>query len=122
MAGVDAVGHRVVHGGERFAEPRVDRRRGLAGSATCPARAAAQPREPRRHRGGAAALPDVPHVAVFDTAFHQTLPPHASTYAIPPELATRHGVRRYGFHGTSHACVSRRAARLLGRAAGGRRT
>ena len=55
-------------------------------------------------------------MAVFDTAFHQTLPPHAYTYAVPPEWATRYGVRRYGFHGTSHAFVSRRAARLLGRA------
>jgi acetate kinase len=57
------------------------------------------------------ALPDVPHVAIFDTAFHQTLPPHAYTYAVPREW----GVRKFGFHGTSHAYVSRRAAELLGR-------
>jgi acetate kinase len=62
-----------------------------------------------------AALPDVPQVAVFDTAFHQTLLPHAYTYAVPADCATRYGRRRYGFHGTSHAFVSRRAARLLGR-------
>ena len=57
------------------------------------------------------ALPDVPHVAVFDTAFHATLPPRAYTYAVPRAW----NVRRYGFHGTSHAYVSREAARLLGR-------
>jgi acetate kinase len=61
------------------------------------------------------AFPSVPHVAVFDTAFHQTLPPHAATYAVPPQWARDHGVRRYGFHGVSHAYVSRAAADLLGR-------
>src|SRR5690606_14873867 len=62
-----------------------------------------------------ALLPDVPQVAVFDTAFHRTLPPAAATYAIDVEVATRYGVHRYGFHGTSHAYVSRRTAALLGR-------
>jgi acetate kinase len=61
------------------------------------------------------AFPGLPHVAVFDTAFHATLPPHAHTYAVPPQWARDHGVRRYGFHGTSHAFVSRAAAELLGR-------
>jgi acetate kinase len=56
----------------------------------------------------------VPHVAVFDTAFHQTLPPAAYTYAIDRELAAKHRVRRYGFHGTSHRFVSRAAAEFLG--------
>jgi acetate kinase len=60
------------------------------------------------------ALPQVPHVAVFDTAFHATLPEHAYTYAVPRAWARDHGVRRYGFHGTSHAFVSRRAAGMLG--------
>ena len=59
------------------------------------------------------AFPDVPHVAVFDTAFHQTLPPAAFTYAIDRELAAKHRVRRYGFHGTSHRFVSRAAAEYL---------
>jgi acetate kinase len=59
--------------------------------------------------------PDVPHVAVFDTAFHATLPPAAFTYALDVDLATRYGIRRYGFHGTSHRYVSRRTAQLLGR-------
>ena len=62
-----------------------------------------------------AALPDVPQVAVFDTAFHHTLPEAAATYAIDRETAERYGIRRYGFHGTSHAYVSRRTAELLGR-------
>jgi acetate kinase len=60
------------------------------------------------------AFPDVPHVAVFDTAFHQTLPPAAFTYAIDAELAASHRIRRYGFHGTSHEYVARRTAELLG--------
>jgi acetate kinase len=64
-----------------------------------------------------AALPETPHVAVFDTAFHQTLPPRAYTYAVPARWRSEHGVRRYGFHGTSVAYVSREAARLLGRTA-----
>ena len=59
-------------------------------------------------------LPETPQVAVFDTAFHRTLPPSASTYAIDPQLAARHGIHRYGFHGTSHSYVSRRTAELLG--------
>lgn len=59
-------------------------------------------------------FPDLPHVAVFDTAFHQTLPPHAYTYAVPSEWLEEYGIRRYGFHGTSHAFVSGQAARLLG--------
>jgi len=61
------------------------------------------------------AFPDVPHVAVFDTAFHQTMPPAAYTYAIDRELAEKHRIRRYGFHGTSHRFVSRAAAEFLGR-------
>ena len=58
--------------------------------------------------------PDVPQVAVFDTAFHRTLPVHAYRYAVPAEWYERHGVRRYGFHGTSHAYVAGRAAAVLG--------
>jgi len=62
-----------------------------------------------------AVLPDVPHVAVFDTAFHQTMPPYAYLYAVPYEWYKMYGVRRYGFHGTSHLYVSRRAAAILGK-------
>jgi len=65
-----------------------------------------------------AARPDLPQVAVFDTAFHQTMPPRAYRYAVPEEWYTRYGVRRYGFHGTSHRFVSERAAALLGRPLG----
>jgi acetate kinase len=60
-------------------------------------------------------LPDVPHIAIFDTAFHQTMPKHAYTYAVPYEWYEKHGVRRYGFHGTSHLYVSKRAAAMLGK-------
>ncbi|TYB33708.1 MAG: acetate/propionate family kinase, partial [Flexistipes sinusarabici] len=62
-------------------------------------------------------LPDVPHVAIFDTAFHQTMPDYAYTYAVPYEWYENYGVRRYGFHGTSHLYVSKRAAALLGKPA-----
>jgi acetate kinase len=60
-------------------------------------------------------LPDVPHVAIFDTAFFATLPPEAYTYAVPRELAAEHGIRKYGFHGTSHSYVSRKVADVLGK-------
>ena len=68
-------------------------------------------------RAALAALPGAANVAVFDTAFHATLPPHAYLYALPYDLYTEGGIRRYGFHGTSHAYVSRRADELLGRQA-----
>ncbi len=114
--GLAAVGHRIVHGGDRFAEPAVvddDVERAIEELA---------PLAPLHNPPGLTALrlarrelPDVPHVAVFDTAFHQTLPPVAYTYALDRELAGRYGVRRYGFHGTSVSFVSREAARLLDR-------
>jgi acetate kinase len=114
--GLYAVGHRVVHGGERFVEPTV------VDDAVLAAITDLVPLAPLHNPGnlaGIAALrrlqPDVPHVAVFDTAFHRTLPRHASTYALPYDLAHEHGVRRYGFHGTSFSWVSRRAAELLDR-------
>ena len=66
-------------------------------------------------RAARAAFPDLPHVAVFDTAFHQTLPPAAYTYAIDHDMARKHRIRRYGFHGTSHKFVSEAAAEHLGR-------
>jgi acetate kinase len=114
--GLYAVGHRVVHGGERFVEPTVVDDAVLAGITDL------VPLAPLHNPGnlaGIAALrrlqPDVPHVAVFDTAFHRTLPRYASTYALPTDLAHEYGVRRYGFHGTSFSWVSRRAAELLDR-------
>jgi acetate kinase len=113
---VDAVGHRVVHGGERFSEPTliddavVDAVRDLVSLAPLHNPANLLGIEQARCR-----WPDVPHVAVFDTAFHRTLPPAAFRYAVPESWYTELGVRRYGFHGTSHQYVARRAAHLLGR-------
>ncbi|UWZ38752.1 acetate kinase [Dactylosporangium roseum] len=115
-AAVDAVGHRVVHGGSRFQAPT------LIDDDVIKALNDLVPLAPLHNPGGItgieaarAKLPDVPHVAVFDTAFHATLPAAAATYAIDRELAARHGIRRYGFHGTSCAFVAGRAAGLLGR-------
>lgn len=115
-AGVAAVGHRVVHGGDRFTAPTVvdddvlaaiDELAVLAPLHNPPAAAGI--------RAARAALPGVPQVAVFDTAFHATIPPAARTYAVPRAWRERYGVRRYGFHGTNVAHVSAEAARLLGR-------
>ncbi|ROS78986.1 acetate kinase [Cellulomonas sp. PhB143] len=115
-ADVRAVGHRVVHGGARFGEPvlvtdEVLRQiRDLTPLAPLHNPANATGIEVAREL-----MPDVPHVAVFDTAFFRTLPEAASTYAIDRAVAQQHGVRRYGFHGTSHQYVSGKVARVLGR-------
>ncbi len=112
---IAAIGHRVVHGGHEFSGPvRVDARvlteiRDLAPLAPVHAVPNAL--------GIEAALrlfPDLPQVAVFDTAFHQTMAPHVFRYAIPNDLYDRHGIRRYGFHGTSHDYVAAETVRLLG--------
>lgn len=111
-----AVGHRVVQGGARFFEPTVITE--LVKINIDELSVLAPLHNPANLAGIVAAeraFPDVPHVAVFDTAFHQTMPPAAYTYAIDRELAARHRVRRYGFHGTSHRFVSRAAAEFLGR-------
>src|SRR6478736_1124356 len=111
-----AVGHRVVHGGARFFEPtlvtplveiNIDELSMLA--------PLHNPGALQGIRAARSAFPDLPHVAVFDTAFHQTLPPAAYTYAIDAELAEAHRIRRYGFHGTSHKFVSEAAAAFVGR-------
>ena len=116
LDGLSAVGHRVVHGGLRFAEPTlIDDDVVSEIEALVPL---APLHNPANLAGIAVArrlLPDVPQVAVFDTAFHRTLPPAAATYAIDAVTAQEHGIHRYGFHGTSHAYVSRRTAALLGR-------
>ncbi len=114
MDEIDAVGHRVVHGGEKFASsvlitPEVKR-------AIRSCFELAPLHNPPNMTGIEAceeAMPGVPQVAVFDTAFHQTMPSKAYIYALPYELYEKHGIRRYGFHGTSHAYVSQRAAALL---------
>ncbi|MGR2753390.1 acetate/propionate family kinase [Agromyces arachidis] len=111
-----AVGHRVVQGGARFFEPTVVTE--LVKINIDELAVLAPLHNPANLAGIVAAeraFPSVPHVAVFDTAFHQTMPPEAYTYAIDAEVAARHRVRRYGFHGTSHRFVSRAAADFLGR-------
>lgn len=114
--GLAAVGHRIVHGGDRFAEPVVvDDGVELAIEELAPLAPLHNPPGLTALRLARRELPDVPHVAVFDTAFHQTLPPVAYTYALERDLAAEHGVRRYGFHGTSVSYVSRAAAWLLDR-------
>ena len=112
---VDAVGHRIVHGGERFRSAvRVDdgvvrELRALTDLAPLH-----QPKSLAALDAVLAALPDTPTVACFDTAFHATLAPEATTYAVPRAWRERWGVRRYGFHGLSHAYASRRAAEMTG--------
>ena len=112
----EVVGHRVVHGGDRFSAPAVIDDDVVAAIAACVPLAPLH--NPAALAGIAAArraFPDVPQVAVFDTAFHADMPPAAHTYAIDREVARQNRFRRYGFHGTSHRYVSRRAADLLGR-------
>lgn len=117
--GLAAVGHRVVHGGQEFFRPTllddavIGRLEELSELAPLHNPPALKGIEVARKL-----LPDVPHIAVFDTAFFHDLPPAAATYAIDRELAERWRIRRYGFHGTSHRYVSERAAAFLGRPRG----
>jgi acetate kinase len=114
-ATLSAVGHRVVHGGERFVEPTlIDGQVEAAIEALFPLAPLHNPPNLAGVRAARALLPDLVHVAVFDTAFHSTLPRRARAYALDADLAEEKGLRRYGFHGTSHAWVSRRAAAMLG--------
>jgi acetate kinase len=113
---IAAVGHRVVHGGSRFAAPSlVDDELIAAVTDLVPLAPLHNPANLEGIRVARRLFPRLPQVAVFDTAFHHTLPPAAYTYAVPLSWRAEHGVRRYGFHGTSHAFVSQEAARLLGR-------
>jgi len=112
----DAVGHRVVHGGERFHEAvRIDAPVLEALDGLEPLAPLHNPPNVEGIRVCLVHFPSVPQVAVFDTAFHQSLPPHASRYAVPQAWYREHGVRRYGFHGISHGSVAARAADFLGR-------
>ncbi|HIT02015.1 MAG TPA: acetate kinase [Candidatus Enterenecus merdae] len=117
MGEIDAVGHRVVHGGETFAgSVRIDDRVMAALEACIPLAPLHNPANITGIRACQAVLgPGVPQVAVFDTAFHQTMPPVAYTYPLPYEYYEKDKVRRYGFHGTSHKYVSQRAAAMLGK-------
>jgi acetate kinase len=113
---VRGIGHRVVHGGTRFRGPTLlDDAAIVAIEELVPLAPLHNPVNLLGIRAARRALPDVPQVAVFDTAFHATLPMRAATYAVPASWRTDHAVRKYGFHGTSHAYVSRRTAELLGR-------
>jgi acetate kinase len=114
-----AVGHRVVHGGERFSGPVLIDDDVLA--AIRDLTSLAPLHNPSNALGIDVArrlYPDVAQVAVFDTAFHRTMPPRAYRYALPRDLADRYGIRRFGFHGTSHGYVARKAAEHLGRPLG----
>jgi acetate kinase len=112
----DAVGHRVVHGGTRFVAPTlIDAEVEAEIEALSDLAPLHNPPGLAGIRAARAVLPDVPHVAVFDTAFHATLPDHAAIYAIDRAVAEEYGIRRYGFHGTSFASVSRSTAAFLGR-------
>lgn len=114
-AQIEAVGHRVVHGGEDFASSVVVDDRVLAVIEQCtPLAPLHNPANLAGLRATMEALPDRPQVAVFDTAFFQTMPPASYLYALPYEWYGKHRIRRYGFHGTSHRFVSARAAELLG--------
>jgi acetate kinase len=113
------IGHRVVHGGERFtAASRLDEISLLAIRQTAPLAPLHNPANLLGIEAAMKLFPNLVQVAVFDTAFHQTLPEYAYRYAVPQALYREHGVRRYGFHGTSHRYVSRRAAELAGLAVG----
>ena len=106
----DAVGHRIVHGGERFREPvMIDRAVEGALQELVALAPLHQPKSLAAVDAVTRALPSVPAVACFDTAFHATLPPEAATYALPLEWRVRYGLRRFGFHGLSHAYAARAA-------------
>ncbi len=112
---IDAVGHRVVHGGEKFSGSVLITDEVIESIRECIPLAPLH--NPANLAGILAArekLPGKPMVAVFDTAFHQTMPPHSYMYALPYDLYRERKIRRYGFHGTSHRYVSQRAASLLG--------
>jgi len=116
MDQISAVGHRVVHGGEKFAHSVMIDDAVL--DAIKEVQHLAPLHNPPNISGIEAAqenLPNVPHIAIFDTAFHQTMPEHAYMYPLPFEWYEKHSVRRYGFHGTSHLYVSKRAAVMLGK-------
>jgi len=116
MKEIDAVGHRVVHGGEKFAQSVVIDDAVMAAIEECnPLAPLHNPANIIGIRACQALMPGVPMVAVFDTAFHQTMPPVAYTYALPYEYYEKDKVRRYGFHGTSHKYVAQRAADMLGK-------
>ncbi len=116
MQEIDAVGHRVVHGGEKFAKSVLITDEVMAAIEECnPLAPLHNPANIIGIKACQALMPGTPMVAVFDTAFHQTMPPAAYMYALPYEYYEKDKVRRYGFHGTSHKYVTQRAAAMLGK-------
>ena len=116
MKEIDAVGHRVVHGGEKFAKSVLITDEVMAAIEECnPLAPLHNPANIIGIKACQSLMPSTPMVAVFDTAFHQTMPPVAYTYALPYEYYENDKVRRYGFHGTSHKYVAQRAAVMLGK-------
>ena len=112
---LDAVGHRMVHGGEKFSESVIITDQVMKDFSACNDLAPLHnPANIKGVNAVKALLPDIPQVGVFDTAFHQTMPDYAYMYAVPYELYKDYGVRRYGFHGTSHRYVSARVLEYLG--------
>ncbi len=122
LSEIDAVGHRTVHGGEAFNKSVILTPEVMEAFAACNELAPLHnPANIKGINAVSALLPDVPQVGVFDTAFHQTMPDYAYMYALPYELYEKHGIRRYGFHGTSHRYVSQRVLDFLGMKAEGSR-
>lgn len=114
--GVKAIGHRVVHGGERFTQSTVITPEVMRDIEACIVLAPLHnPAHILGIQAAQQAFPQLPQVAVFDTAFHQTMPPHAFHYAVPTSLYTKYGVRRYGAHGTSYRFVAQETATILNR-------
>jgi acetate kinase len=111
---IGAVGHRVVHGGEAFASSVLITPEVVQNIEACSVLAPLHnPPNLRGYHAAFAAMPDIPHVAVFDTAYHQTMPAHAFLYGIPFQLYKKHSLRKYGFHGTSHRFVTFRGCQIL---------
>ena len=116
LAEIGAVGHRIVHGGEKFAKATLLTEEAIKEVEACSELAPLHnPANVIGIRACQKLMPGVPMVGVFDTAFHQTMPPKAFLYSLPYEYYEKYGVRRYGFHGTSHSYVSKRAAEILGK-------
>ena len=117
---IDAVGHRMVHGGEKFSQSTLLTDEVLEVFESC--NDLAPLHNPANLKGVNAVkevAPEIPQVGVFDTSFHQTMPDYAYMYALPYELYEKYGVRRYGFHGTSHRYITKRALEMLGMPAEG---
>lgn len=115
LSEINAIGHRLVHGGEKFASSVVIDEEVIKAIESCNDLAPLHnPANLLGVRACQKVMPGIPNVAVFDTAFHQTMPPKAYLYGLPKEYYKKYGVRRYGFHGTSHSFVSHRLAELAG--------